>query len=128
MKIFLVAMMLLIPFPTKSQKGPEFKKVSSADVVAQIEAAILANELQKRSPEDTVRLVKEITLLNKMQIQNAEMPEYHKIPPNTKPSLEGLIDTKKAFYELRNHICQSFSGILVDLDGEVKPGCSNSVK
>lgn len=123
-----IAIFLLAVFPANSQNPSEFNKVSSADVLDQLEAAMLMNELRDRSPQHTVTLVKKIIALNKMQLQDAEKREYDKKNPGKKSPLEGLVNTERSFYELRNSICKDFSGILVDLDGQVKPGCDQSAK
>jgi hypothetical protein len=122
-RTFGIAMILLTVFPGSSQKVPEFSRVSSADLLDQLEAAMLMNELQKRPAANTVLLVKEIIMLNKMQLQDVENREYDSQHPGQKSPLGGLGDLKKPFYDLRNHICKSFDGILVDLDGHLRTGC-----
>jgi hypothetical protein len=114
-------------FPANVQQT-EFVRVSSKDVIDQLDAAILMDELQNRSPRDTVLLVKEIITLNKLQILDAEQREYDSKHPGPKSPLAKLGDLREPFYELRNGICKDFSGILVDLDGQIKSGCDKSAK
>lgn len=121
-KRFLIVALFFFPLLANPQKSEDFRRVSGKEVLDQLEAAILMNELQKRPAEDTVSLVKEIIALNKMQLQNAEQREYDAQHPNKKSPLADLGDLRKPFYDLRQSICKDFSGILVDLDGRAKTG------
>jgi hypothetical protein len=125
---FLIALLLLTASFANPQKSEDFRRVSGKDVLDQLDAAILMNELQKRPTEDTVLLVKQIIALNKIQLQDAENRQYDSQHPGQKSPLGGLGDLKKPFYDLRGQICKSFSGVLVDLDGQLKPGCDQSGK
>jgi hypothetical protein len=124
MKKILIAVILLAMVCTASPQGSEeFNRVSGKDVVEQLDVAILGYEIQHKSPEQTLNLVKRLVMLNKMQIQATESREYDAQHPNQKKSpLAELGDLKKPFYDLRESICKDYDGVLVDFDGRTKTG------
>jgi len=124
MRKALTVFMLVIIVCTASPQGTqEFNRVSGKDVLEQLDVAIVGYEIQKKSPEQTLYLVKRLIMLNKMQIQAAEGREYDAQHPNEKKSpLAALGDLRQPFYDLRGSICKDYDGILVDFDGQVKTG------
>ena len=121
--VFAALAFLAIACAASPQVAPEFNRVSGKDVLEQLDVAILGYEIQKKSPEQTLYLVKRLIMLNKMQIQAAEGREYDAQHPNQKKSpLAALGDLRQPFYDLRGSVCKDYDGILVDFDGQVKAG------
>lgn len=121
MKKALTISILFLSVCVASTQDSGVRKVSGKDVIEQLDVAILGYEIQHKSPEQTLYLVKRLVMLNKMQIQAAEDREYDIQHPDQKKSpLAELGDLKQPFYDLRKSVCKDYDGILVDFDGQTK--------
>jgi len=91
------------------------KPVSGDDVLQQLDTAILLDSLKKRTPEETLQLVRAIVTLNQMQISHASL-SHNPQPEGAKALTE---NSTQAFYDLRRLVCEKGPSKVVDLDGEL---------
>jgi hypothetical protein len=117
MRVQIVAATVLALTLLASSQSSSVEPVSADDVLQQLDTAILIASLDKRTPTQTLDLVKEIVLLNQMQVQHASMKG------STGKEAEGLKaltgNFNQSFYDLRRDVCKNGPSRVVDLDGEL---------
>jgi hypothetical protein len=119
-KTFAVATVVLLMFvwPANSQDNSETpSEVKAIDVLGQIDAVIVNDSLTKRKPEETLELVKQMIMLNKMQISMTAIRNGEK---SGKRSIMPLAGFNQTFYDLRASVCKRYPGMVVDLDGTLR--------
>jgi hypothetical protein len=118
----LVLAFAVIAVPAILQQEKKPHEVTTSDVLDQIRAVIRADETEKRAANDTVAAVKQVALLNDMQINNFQVKQA------MGARLDGpgyvLEQQGDAFKVLRASICKERPNLrVVSLDGNVEP-CS----
>jgi hypothetical protein len=115
----LVVLVLSGLFVTRGQDSAKPNAVSSKDVLTQIDVVLSSGELKKSAPAVTLRIVKEVTHLNQLQIDLVWQRASVASDPKSM-SAAFLPGTEKAFKDLRESVCKDQPGMIVDGDGKLE--------
>jgi hypothetical protein len=94
-------------------------EVTTNDVLNQFDAIILDDSIAKRPPQQTVDALRQMSLLNHLQI---EINALKKVPADPK-SFAGAFPPDvydQTFYDLRGIVCKHYRGMVVTLGGKLQ--------
>jgi hypothetical protein len=116
---FLILIFAVTTLPVGSQQETKSRQVTAFDALDQIQTLIQVDEIEKRPATDTLWVVKQLTMLNNLQISNYELKQ-EPVNPNV-PIALGLQQSEDAFNSLRESVCKQRPYLkIVDLDGRTK--------
>jgi hypothetical protein len=116
--IFLMPMLFVLSAGSQEEIKP--REVTAFNALDQIQTVLVTDGIEKHPPAETLWLIKQIVLLNNMQISEYELKQDAAEKPDYKaPFKDPQEDT---FNQLRVSICKQRPYLrIVDLDGRIKP-------
>jgi hypothetical protein len=114
-----LALVLSCLYVIDGQEGLKPGTVNAKDVLTQIDVVLSSGELKESAPAVTLRIVKEVTHLNQLQIDLV----WHRASAASDPksiSAAFLPGTEKAFKDLRESVCRDQPGMVVNGDGKLE--------
>jgi len=106
----------VLPLASAQQDKP--RQVTAFDALDQIQTLLTMDEIEKRPANDTLWVVKQMVMLNNLQISHYELVTN---PPNSGPVGLGLQQTEESFRNLRESLCKQRPNLkFMTLEGRVK--------